>query len=250
MPGEPPVLRGLATVLADLAYSRGLVLVRGLDYGHIDALIASSRRDAASGPPEIRRALSAAEFYSTHDPDGKVVVMRVRPGRAAEPYMVEAGSRIPVHLEDWPVHPIEMGRSHEGIVFEGRRFVPGRAYRWGELPSGTRKDLKEQRADVEFVHGAEPEELLYTFRVMPHDDLVVELNKRYGPGLEHEMKRREVADLARSIKRSGLRNPPAIDEGWRRALAIASLDMDMPFFAVVPPIMPESEFFRPAVEGR
>jgi len=250
MPGEPPVLRGLATVLADLAFSRGLVLVRGRDYGTIEGLIAASRRDAASGPPDVRQSLTAPEFYSMRDPDGKIVVMRVRPGRGAEPFMVEAGSRTPVHVEDWPELPMEMGRSREGIVFEGRRFVPGETYFWTQLPAGTRRDVEAQRADVEFVHGAEPEELLYSFRIMPHRDLVAELNKRYGPGLETEMKRRAVVDIARSIKRTGLRNPPVIDEGWKRAMAIASLDMDMPFFSVIPPIMREEAFFRPAVEGR
>ena len=246
MPSEPPVLRGLATVLADLAFSRGLVLVRGRDYGHIDSLISVSRRDAASGPPEVRESLMAPEFYSTRDPDGKIVVMRVRPGRGAEPYMVEAGSRTPVHVEDWPEHPVELGRVSEQDVF----FVPGQTYSWDQLPVGTRKDVEAQRADVEYVYGAEPEDLLYAFRIMEHDELLAELRKRYGPGLEKEMKRRPVADLARSIKRSGLRYPPVIDEGWKRAMAIASLDMDMPFFAVVPPVLPEETMFRPAVEGR
>jgi len=250
MPPEPPVLRGLSTVLADLAFSRGLVLVRGREYGHIDSLIALSRRDASSGPPEVRRSLTEPEFFWTRDPDGKIVVMRVRSGRGAEPYMVEAGSRTPVDLEDWPTLPVEMGRARSGFTFGGTSFVPGGTYSWSQLPEGTRKDVEAQRADVEFVHGAEPEDLLYSFRVMPHAELVEELLKRYGPGLERAMKRKEISDLARSIKRGGLRNPPVVDEGWKRALALASLGMDMPYFSVIPPIMREESFFRPAVEGR
>ncbi len=249
MAGAAPVLRPLLTVLGDVGtFDRKLVLVRGKSYGHIDDVIKETRSVSASGPPEVRKELTESAFWADKDADKKIVIMHLA-AHGPEVYMVEAGSRTPVFTESWPANPVEMGRARSGLTFEGRRFTPREIYSWDELPSETRQDLLKQADDIEFIHGRTPDKLQYRFQVMPHADLVAFLTAEYGKGLEKAMDSRAIASLARSIEREGLKYPPAVDEGWKRALALASLDMDMPFFGVVPPFISEEMLFSPAVEG-
>ena len=252
MAEAPPILRGLLTVLDEVGnFDLKLVLVRGPRYGRIEDVIREARRISASGSPELRQELTELAFWATKDADGKVVIMRLSPAGGAEPYMVEAGSRTPVYPEGPPPHQIELGRARAGFKFGSKQFVPGEIYSWGDLPSETRHDLLKQTEDLEYIHGRGPRRLEYRFQVMPHAALMSFLANEYKEGLEKAMNSRSVASLARSIEQEGLQYPPAVDEGWKRALALASLGMDMPFFGVVPPFLVEEEaLFSPAVEGR
>ena len=251
MAEAPPVLRGLLTVLDDVgSFKRSIVLVRGSRYGRIEDVIKEARYVSASGSPELKKELNELAFWATEDDDGKVVIMRVWPGAGAEPYMVEAGSRTPVSTEPPPTHQVELGRARTAFRFGGKQYTPGEIYSWEDLPSETRHDLLKQAEDLEYIHGKGPRKLQYRFQVMPHATLMSFLANEYKEGLEKAMNSRSVASLARSIEREGLRYPPAVDEGWKRALALASLGMDMPFFGAVPPFLAEEALFSPAVEGR
>lgn len=250
MAGAAPVLRPLLTVLDDVGtFDLRLVLVRGLRYAHINDLIKEARRVSASGPPEVQRELTEPVFWWTKDADDKVVIMRLMPA-GPEAYLVEAGSRTPVYLESQPFHQVELGRARSGFRFGGKQYIPGEIYSWEALPSETRHDLLKQAEDLEYIHGRGPKRLQYRFQVMSHAALMSFLANEYKEGLEKAMNSRSVASLAHSIEREGLRYPPAVDEGWKRALALASLGMDMPFFGAVPPFLTEEALFSPAVEGR
>jgi hypothetical protein len=250
MAGAAPVLRPLLTVLDDVGtFDLRLVLVRGSRYASINDLIREARRVSASGPPKIRKELTDPVFWATKDADDKVVIMRLT-SAGPEAYMVEAGSRTPVYPEALPPHQIELGRARAGYRFGGKHYEPGGIYDWQDLPSETRHDLLKQAEDLEYIHGMGPKRLQYRFQVMPHAALMSFLANEYQDRLEKAMNSRSVASLARSIEREGLQYPPAVDEGWKRALALASLGMDMPFFGVVPPFLSEEALFSPAVEGR
>jgi len=58
-----------------------------------------------------------------------------------------------------------------------------------------------------------------------------------------------VVKLARSIERDGLRYPAVADEGWKRALAIASLGRDLPYFEALEPFDVQFEPMIPTLEG-
>ena len=85
-------MRPLPTVLAELAMLRPkLVMVQHGKYFRIEDLSAQARRDARSGSPRDREALSQRTFWWGEDDAGKVFVAR-GPEAAPEVLFVEVGS--------------------------------------------------------------------------------------------------------------------------------------------------------------
>lgn len=254
-----PDLRPLHQILANLNwFARGLVLVRGRHYGRIEDLARDARRDAVSGTPEARKALNAMEFWVERDRQGKVVVMR-QTSRGPEPYYVEAGSltRVPIpeeeeYWEETGLHGPSVGRARPctdgGIRFEGRCFEPGNYYTWDDLTAGMKRDVLLQQEDVEALYRLPVENLTYRFLLVPNESLLLEIYRRFGEGASERVRTREVQAIVRSIERHGLKSPPVGEEGWKRALALAYLDMDMPYISIVPPFE-AGPFAFAALEG-
>lgn len=71
---------------------RDLVLIRGQHAFRIENIAEFARRQAISGPPAVRRYLSAFNFWWEEDPDGKVVVMVETP-EGPRPLAAQYGSR-------------------------------------------------------------------------------------------------------------------------------------------------------------
>lgn len=237
--------RPLYTVLTYLAwFEPGLVLVRGRDYGKAEMLAQKARRDAKSErDPEARRFVTAPEFWLETDRDRKVLVMWNTP-RGPEPFMAEVGSEtyVPVADErtgDSGLHGASLGKSHAcaapQVRFDRKCFQPGAHYGWDDLTPEMKRDVGRQRDEVEPVHGRPVENLTYRFIVIPHRELVAILAERFGPNPMQIAKSADVRKIARSIEREGLRSPPIGEEGWKRALALASLGMDMPYVSILPP---------------
>lgn len=246
----------LREVLADLAqFERGLVLVRGNAYGAIERLYRQALDFAKSPDHPLRRFVTEREFWSEKDRDGKIVVMRRTP-RGPEPYFVELWSQthVPLEDDDWSgnsgLHGPDIGRAKcPGHVFAQSCYVFGNRYTWEQLPPGARKDALKQRDDFEWAYGRGPEGLLYSFALMPHAELVRVLQQEYGAAFAERLASPEVRRMARSIAKEGLKSPPVGQEGWRRALALASLGLDMPFFAEIPPFAVGEPTFIPTLEG-
>lgn len=136
-----------------------------------------------------------------------------------------------------------------GHVFERTCYVPAGYYRWEELPAAARRDTENLREEYEYVHGRGPEVLTYQFLVVPHAQLVGVLEREFGEDFDRRVSSPEVKRLARAISKEGLKSPPVDGEGWKRALALASLGLDMPFFMVVPPFGRQDPVFIPTLEG-
>lgn len=259
MPKGPDPKRPLTTVLQELAFPNSdLVLVQGSRYYRIEEAAARARREAKSGHPDVQVYLSAPLFWWDEDPDGKIVVMRQTP-EGPRPLAAEYGSRVTAWTlddeGDWGREMVLSGSlgkvdTCQGAVFERRCFIPGNTYSFSDLPSHSQKDAIRQHADFEANFGRSPETMGFRFLLVPHEEVLRLLHQHYGAGLKKEMHKEAVRKLAHSIEREGLKYPAVADEGWKRALAIASLGRDLPYFEVLDPFdVP----FRPAIpslEGR
>lgn len=142
------------------------------------------------------------------------------------------------------------GETAPTLVFDGKKYRVGMAYRYDELPAAVRRDVLAQEEDLESLYGRDPRALQFRLVVVPHADLMRALASRYGPGLDQALADPGTARLARSIERRGLQHPPVGEEGWTRALALASLGRDMPYFEILAPIgAPGIPEFIPTLEG-
>ena len=93
MAQRPSPRRPLLNVLLELRYLKPyLVLVRGSHLFRIDHVSSLVRREAKSGSPDLKRYLSAFNFWWEEDPDGVVVVMNQTP-EGPWPLAAEYGSR-------------------------------------------------------------------------------------------------------------------------------------------------------------
>lgn len=258
MAQRPSQKRPLQIVLAELAYLKpDLVLVRGEHTHRIEHVLALARRETKSGSAKLRKYLSAFDFWWEEDPDGKVVVMTQTP-EGPRPLAAEYGSRSTAWtLEnegDWGREMVlsgSLGRvdSCEGAVFERRCYVSGDTYSFFELPSLSQKDAIRQTADFEAHFGHNPQAMHFRFLMVPHQEVVRLLEEHYGPRLMEMMQSAAVQKIAHSIRKEGLKYPAVADEGWKRALALAGLGQDLPYFEVVEPIeMPYSAMI-PTLEG-
>lgn len=224
--------------------------MRGRDYYRIEDAAGQARRDATSGDPEARQLLSEKRYWWEEDADGKAVLME-ETAKGPRIFAVEVGSKL-VLGERESGSEMALGRSAscEGLVFERKCYVPSEIYRFDELPSVTRRDAKNQREEFEVHFGKEPEFVDFRFQVMPHEALLGVLARQFGEDLKPLMLSPQVRRLARSIGEEGLKYPAVGSEGWKRALATASVGKDLPYFEPIPPLefVPEPSF--PSLEGR
>lgn len=89
-----PSYHTLPHVLAELeVVALGIVLMRGKGYQRIEDAASQVRREAKSGPSDVRAFLAEPLFFWTRGPDGKVVVMIQKDGIDV-PYAAEPGSEI------------------------------------------------------------------------------------------------------------------------------------------------------------
>ncbi len=258
MPKGPDPKRPLTTVLQELALQiPGLVLIQGPRAYQIEREAVRARREAKSGHPDVRVYLSEHRFWWDEDPEGKVVVWRENP-EGPKPIAVEYGSRYTAWtLENEGDGGPEMilsgslGRRQtcEGEIFERRCYTPGEVYSFNDLPSLSRKDALSQRADFEAHFGRGPETMAFRFLLVPHQEVVRLLHNHYGSGLEAAMHSQAVKKLSHSIEREGLKYPAVADEGWKRALAMASLGRDLPYFEVLEPFDMPYNPGLPTLEG-
>lgn len=111
--------------------------------------------------------------------------------------------------------------------FGDRTYKVGDAYEFEELPEGVQDDVVVQ---LEFERV--PADFRYRLVVVPHETLMGSLEERYGTGLGEAIDDQDIADLAENIRARGLQLPPVGDEGWHRALAVAKLGWDLPYFVM------------------
>jgi hypothetical protein len=144
-----------------------------------------------------------------------------------------------------------LGRKSDctGTVFERRCYEYGSSYPFQQLPAETRRDAKRQTEELEYVFGKPADELIYRFDILQHSELVRMLEHEYGARFPERLESPAVRRMATSIEREGLKYPPVVDEGWKRALALAGLGMDMPFFSVIPPVGGDFPVRIPSLEG-
>jgi hypothetical protein len=258
MSHRPSQGRPLATVLAELAYLKpDLVLVRGQHTFRIEHVSALARRETKSGSAKLREYLSAFDFWWEEDPDGKVVVMTQTP-EGPRPLAAEYGSKWTAWtLEnegDWGTEMVlsgSLGRvdSCDGVVFERRCYAPGDTYSFSQLPSLSQKDAIRQTDDFEAHFGRNPQSMYFRFLMVPHQEVVRLLEKHYGPKLTEMMQSAAVQKIAHSIQKEGLKYPAVADEGWKRALALADLGQDLPYFEVVEPLEAPYAAIIPTLDG-
>lgn len=254
----PSQRRPLANVLAELAYLKpDLVLIRGQHTFRIEHVSALARRKTQSGSESLRKYLSAFDFWWEEDPDGKIVVMTHTP-EGPRPLAAEYGSKsIAWTLEnegDWDREMVlsgSLGRveSCDGVVFERRCYTPGATYSFFELPSLSQKDAVRQTADFEAHFGRKPETMHFRFLMVPYREVIRLVEKHYGPRLMKMLQSSAVQKIINSIQKEGLKYPAVADEGWKRALALADLGQDLPYFEVVEPIEMPYAAMIPTLEG-
>lgn len=258
MSHRPSPRRPLATVLAELAYLKpDLVLIRGQHTFRIEDVSALARRETKAGSVQVQKYLSAFNFWWEEDPDGKIVVMSKTP-EGPRPLAAEYGSRYTAWtLEnegDWDREMMLSGSlgkvdSCEGAIFERRCYTSGAIYSFYDLPSLSQKDALRQTDDFESHFGHGPESMRFRFLMVPHTDVVRLLEQHYGPELPKLMQSAAVRKLAQSIGREGLKYPAVADEGWKRALAIAGLGRDLPYFEILEPFEMPFNPMIPTLEG-
>lgn len=101
MAQRPSPRRPLLTILSELRYLKpSLVLLRGPHTFRIEHVSDLVRREAKSGRPDVRKYLSAFNFWWEEDPDGKVVVMNQTP-EGPRPLAAEYGSRVTAWTLDY-----------------------------------------------------------------------------------------------------------------------------------------------------
>lgn len=135
--------------------------------------------------------------------------------------------------------------------FEGKVYVIGESYTFSQLPKGVQKDVLSQSDDIEAHYGRSARSAIYRLVMVPHGNVVRMLQDHFGEDAYAKMVRDpKLVAFAHRIEREGLQQPPALDEGWRRAFALAYLGWDMPYFRIEETLeMPESTFI-PTLEGR
>lgn len=121
----------------------------------------------------------------------------------------------------------------ETLTFAGDLYVVGGYFSWDELPSKTRRDARDQDADLEVAFGRPARDLTYQLIMIPNEDVMRILEERFGDKFDRHLRSREINKLAHEIDRRGLQYPPVGEEGWKRALAVAKLGWDLPYFQVV-----------------
>lgn len=138
----------------------------------------------------------------------------------------------------------------ETYHFENKPYVVGKSYHYHQLPKGVRKDAISQNDDMEAHYGHGARSVTYRLVIVPNQVLVQMLQDRFGEkGYSRRLHDSDQIAFARQIEREGLQQPPIGDEGWNRAMAIAYLGWDMPYFMVDVPIEMPPPTFIPTLDG-
>lgn len=135
--------------------------------------------------------------------------------------------------------------------FGKREYQVGERYTWKELPLEVRRDVDRQQEEIESRYGRDPKTLHYRLVLVSNQDLIRHLKERFGADrYEEKVQQARIKTLADDILAHGLKIPPVLEEGMQRALALARLGWDMPYFTVDEPIeMPEPSYI-PTLDGR
>lgn len=138
----------------------------------------------------------------------------------------------------------------EVYQFEGKPYEVGQSYYFDNLPKGVQNDIRVQADDIELHTSMSPESAIYRLILVPHSEVVRTLKERFGKGeYNKRLRSKRVRDLAKTIEREGLQQPPVLDEGIHRALALALLGWDMPYFTLEEMIGAPEAAFIPTLEG-
>jgi len=141
--------------------------------------------------------------------------------------------------------------STETYRFEGKVYTVGRSYTFSELPKGVQKDVLSQSDDIEAHYGHSARAAAYRLVMVPHESVVQMLQDHFGEETYSKTIRNpKLISFAHQIEREGLQQPPALDEGWRRAFALAYLGWDMPYFTIEEGLEMPNPTFIPTLEGR
>lgn len=144
-----------------------------------------------------------------------------------------------------------MGETRQEVYrFGSHDYQVGRTYTYKELPKEVRKDLSAQVDEIESRYGRDPKTLHYRLVMVPYPELVRQLQDRLGARYERLLRDPQIAALAQDIEHHGLKSPPVLEEGLKRAMALASLRWDMPYFTIDEPIAMPSPEFIPTLDGR
>ena len=140
----------------------------------------------------------------------------------------------------------------EAYGFGGHEYIVGQPYRFEDLPWSGRRDARAQAEDIEVHRGVDYRDATYRLTIVPNEDLVNSLEDRFGEEeLARKLRMNTIHALSRKIERDGLQQPPVVDEGIDRALALVLLGWDMPYFTVDESIeWPVEEMRIPTLEGR
>lgn len=114
------------------------------------------------------------------------------------------------------------------IDFGGMRYTPGRAYSYQDLPDTAKHD-----ALISASGEGDVEDFDYLLVLIPAKKAERRMSSLWKKrGLDPRTKD-YVERLARDIEERGLVSPPTGTEGFHRALALVSLDSEVPYFRMV-----------------
>ncbi len=139
----------------------------------------------------------------------------------------------------------------EVFQFDHGVYAIDESYPFYLLPPGVQKDIQAQTDDIELHFNIPAEMATYRMILVPHYELVRSLKERFGEeGYRKRVRSRETKALAKKIDEEGLQQPPVLDEGISRALALAWLGWDMPYFTIDEMMELEPPVYIPTLEGR
>lgn len=113
-----------------------------------------------------------------------------------------------------------------------KKYKVGEYYNFEELPEEAQEDFELQQDEYD------ENEYLFRFDAIDPEEY---LEERYGDDLEEALDDPYISQLAKDIKKYGLKSPPIGTEGNHRALAYLKLGVIMPYFHIEPVSDEDSE---------
>lgn len=114
------------------------------------------------------------------------------------------------------------------IEFGGGSYTPGTVYSFQDLP-----DIAKEDAMISASGEGDPDHFDYLLVLIPAkkaERRMASLWKKRGL----DPRTRDYVDrIAADIQERGLRSPPTGTEGYHRALALVSMESDVPYFRMV-----------------
>jgi hypothetical protein len=138
----------------------------------------------------------------------------------------------------------------ETYTFDRKPYEVGQSYRFAQLPQGVQEDIMVQADDIELHAGTPVDAATYRLILVPHSEVVRTLKERFGEDdYNKRLRSKAVRTLAKTIEQEGLQQPPVLDEGIHRALALALLGWDMPYFTLDEMLDLPEPVFIPTLDG-